>query len=98
MLAGKKAVPRKEVSSSLSIKTVTKQTIDEAHPDVQKLLGADFSLEDAIEAMERFGNLGAAVDFLESKENDDSEAGPELLQVASNIEKPTELTGLECVK
>lgn len=55
------------------IQTVVRQAIDQSHPVVQKLLEADYGLEESIEAFERFGELGAAMDYLDSK--DDSDEG-----------------------
>ena len=60
-------------SLSPRIRTVIRQAIDQSHPVVQKLVDADYGLEESIEAVERFGKLGPAMDYLDRK--DDSDEG-----------------------
>ena len=67
-----KVSPRIE-SISPRIKTVIRQAIDQSHPVVLKLLDADYGLEESMEAVERFGKLGPAMDYLDRK--DDSDEG-----------------------
>ena len=76
----------------LAIKVVTRQTIDICHPDVQKLIDADFDVEQSIDAIERFGELGAAMDFLE---NGGASEEQELFQSATDQNKSNTLTGIE---
>ena len=60
-------------SISPRIKTVIRQAIDRSHPVVQTLLDSEYGLEESIEAVERFGKLGPAMDYLDRK--DDSDEG-----------------------
>ena len=53
------------------IKTVIRQAIDQSHPVVQKLVDADYGLEESVEAVERFGKLGPAMDYLDRKYDSD---------------------------
>ena len=55
------------------IKIVKRLAIDQSHPVVQELIDADYSLEESIDAVERFGKLGPAMDYLDRK--DDSNEG-----------------------
>lgn len=57
------------------VKTIVRQAIDEFHPHVQTLLEAGYDLESSIEAVDRFGDVEVAMNYLDSRDEDSSEEG-----------------------
>ena len=61
---------------------------------VQKLLNADFGLEESIEAVEKFEELEAAMDYLENKEDPDENGLDQESVQEAPAEKHTGIPGM----
>ena len=56
-----------------SIRSVMRQSRDESHPDVQELVEAGYNLQAAIDAIDKFGNVERAMDYLNEQERQQAE-------------------------
>ena len=78
------------------IKPVIRQIVNEFHPDVQTLLEAGYDLEPSIQAIDHFGDIEAAMNYLDSRDEDSNE-GDLLQSIGSEDMEGTEDTLEKCV-
>ena len=63
-------------------KVIYKQVINESHSIVQQLLEAEYEVDESIEAVQLFGSLDKAMDYLARKDGGDEEAVAPVTSVA----------------
>ncbi len=69
-------VPSKQISSSLDIAVVEsemQEQVDENHPVVQDLVSAGYTVEQSIDAVEKYEILDAAMDYLDQQALDEDD-------------------------
>ena len=71
-------VPSRETTtqpqtSTPSIRTVVRQSVDESHPDVQELVEAGYDLQASVEAMDQFRDMERAMKYLDDREKEEME-------------------------
>lgn len=71
-----------------------RKVIDESHPAVQKLLDADYGLEESIEAVEMFqDDVVKAMDYLDTKDDAEEEDESQTSGHEPLAEKHTSIPG-----